>query len=134
MIHIGEAKNGISRWMKTKRDCYYKTATGRCKLVKGKECNRKNCKLLRGRGGLKINVYPIEINGKILPTILRQDILRWLDMFIIDCLKQSELILTKKDWGVINQMEEKNKVEYILLLLKRRFQCKLRRLKWNGIH
>jgi len=107
--------------------------TGRCKLNKGRDCNRKNCKLLRGRGGLKINVYPIRVENKVVPTILRQDILHWFDLFILDYTKQSELIINKKDWGVIIKLNGEEQARYVLELLKKRFKCKLGRLKWNGI-
>jgi hypothetical protein len=117
--------NGVSKWKNKHRDCCYTTISGRCRLNKGKDCSKKNCKLLRGRGGLKINVYPLHINTINALSVLRKDVLRWFDLFTMDYNKKTELIIGKKDWAKLNKIPEPRKTSAVLELFKKRFKCKL---------
>lgn len=116
-------------WIERSRNCVFVTKRKGCVLIKGKNCNRRNCILFKNKKKLKITVYLRPIENKIQHTILRKDIIRFLMLFEKDYSVRAGLFITKKDWGKLDKMNEENKIKGILRLIQLKFKNQLEALQ-----
>jgi len=116
-------------WVERSRNCAFATKRKGCTLIKGKNCNRRNCLLSEKSKEQKITVYLRPIENKIQHTVLRKDVIRFLMLFEKDYDTRAGLFITKKDWGKFDKTNEKNKTKEILHLIQIKFKNQLEALQ-----